>query len=316
MILNQELIEKLKEIERIANERGVVLEDALQQTINYSVGDMIKLGYSNIDTVPKEIWELFKELDAKCKEKGYRTSSVIYRASGDLWNNADSHYSSYSILPKQSIQRIKNIRNGMVQRCTNKNDAHYNTYGGRGVKVYYDWLNNAQSFVDWAENNGYEDYLTLDRINPYGDYEPENCRWATTYTQAHNKRESKKNNSIPFRFCGALYSENVLAKIKHLTCEKLRNGRKKSSTIESVIASRDTSFWNRSKNDIRNDQDEEKRIYNNMSDGQRYMYDSLIRSCVKNDVDICEVLRSLIGDIDRSMVQVAENKGYGYYQGY
>lgn len=311
-MISEEIIGKLEQIERIANERGVTLETALQRTINLSVGDSIILEHGKINTVPKEIWEFLVELDAKCKEKGYRTSDVIYRASGDLWDNAGCHYPT--TISEQSMKRLKNIRNGMIQRCTNENDAHYPTYGGRGVSVYYDWLHDAHSFINWAENNGYEDYLTLDRINPYGNYEPDNCRWATTYTQAHNKRETKKNKTIPFRFRGAMYSENVLARIEHLTYEKLKKNRKNSSTWSAVMASREPSFWDRSEFEIRKDQDEEKRIYNSMSDGQRYVYDSLVRSCVENDADIYEVLRSLIGDIDRSMVQVAENKVYEYYQ--
>ena len=60
-----------------------------------------------------------------------------------------------------------------------------------GVKVCPEW-NTFEPFFKWAIENGYKDTLTIDRINPYGNYEPSNCRWATTKEQAINKRKNYK----------------------------------------------------------------------------------------------------------------------------
>jgi hypothetical protein len=61
-------------------------------------------------------------------------------------------------------------------------------YGGRGIKVCDEWKNSYENFREWALSNGYADNLTLDRINPNGNYEPSNCRWATAKTQGNNRR--------------------------------------------------------------------------------------------------------------------------------
>lgn len=76
----------------------------------------------------------------------------------------------------------------MKERCYNKERKDYEYYGKIGITVCEEWKSNFLSFYEWAINNGYEDDLTIDRVNPYGNYEPTNCRWATRKEQAHNKR--------------------------------------------------------------------------------------------------------------------------------
>ncbi len=74
----------------------------------------------------------------------------------------------------------------MKQRCSNTNSKHYLRYGGRGISVCKEWSSDYLTFKNWAMLNGYADDLTLDRINPDGNYNPSNCRWTTRTVQARN----------------------------------------------------------------------------------------------------------------------------------
>lgn len=80
--------------------------------------------------------------------------------------------------------RLYSIYVSMKNRCYYKNNKSYKYYGGRGIAVCSEWKYNFQAFYDWAMANGYDDTLTIDRIDVNGNYEPNNCRWSTQKTTA------------------------------------------------------------------------------------------------------------------------------------
>ena len=94
--------------------------------------------------------------------------------------------------------RLYGVWCNMKNRCYNRNVRSYKDYGLNGVAVCDEWLHDFGAFSKWAYASGYDPYAgygkcTLDRIDVYGNYCPENCRWVDAKVQANNRRNSRGN---------------------------------------------------------------------------------------------------------------------------
>jgi len=123
-----------------------------------------------------------------------------------------------------------NTWRAMMRRCYNKQDKDYPRYGGLSVIVFDRWHEYVNFVADMGEPKGDE---TLDRIDPYGNYEPNNCRWAGVKTQNRNLRlrPNSKTGHIGVRIVGNKFKAQITAETK-VYFSKVCN------TLEEAVAAR------------------------------------------------------------------------------
>ncbi len=88
---------------------------------------------------------------------------------------------------------------GIKSRCLSESNPNYSNYGGRGISICEEWIDDYSAFKDWSVSNGYSKKLSIDRINNDGNYEPINCRWTTRDVQSQNTRRICSKNKSGYR---------------------------------------------------------------------------------------------------------------------
>lgn len=126
--------------------------------------------------------------------------------------------------------RLYNIWTLMKTRCYNPNSKLYKYYGKRNIKVCEEWKNNIKIFYDWAMANGYQDNLTIDRIDVNGNYEPSNCRWVSRKTQSRNLR-----SNITYTYNNETHCISEWAEIYNIRRNTLWNRLNKGWDIEKAL---------------------------------------------------------------------------------
>lgn len=130
----------------------------------------------------------------------------------------------------KSKTRLYNTWTNIKQRCYNPKNNHYKNYGGRGIKVCDIWRDDYTEFEHWAYNNGYNDTLTIDRIDNDGDYTPENCRWVTKVVQDNNKR-----TNVILEYNGESHTLMEWSKILNVSYSMLQSRYKYGWTAKEIF---------------------------------------------------------------------------------
>lgn len=112
---------------------------------------------------------------------------------------------------------LYSIYHDMIGRCHRPTHLRYANYGGRGIKVCARWRADFWAFVadmgprpDGQTPGGRAAY-TLDRINNDGNYEPDNCRWATYAQQSRNRRATAYAGSVRDQVTGRFLPKGATA---------------------------------------------------------------------------------------------------------
>lgn len=125
--------------------------------------------------------------------------------------------------------RLYHIWQAMKWRCSCNTEPTFHTYKGKGITVCDEWQN-FSTFAQWANENGYEDSLTIDRINVNLGYCPENCRWATYKEQANNKSVNRE-----FSYMGETHTVSEWCEILNINYTTLMQRLNRGWSIERAV---------------------------------------------------------------------------------
>ena len=140
-----------------------------------------------------------------------------------------------SVIPLSKNDRLMRIFGRMKGRCYNKNNPSYSYYGERGIVIFREWLDYSHSFYDYCMTlDGWDNAaLSIDRIDPNGNYEPGNIRFATNTVQANNKRLSKRNKT---GYNGVTFSGKKIA--VHVIVERKSTSLGLFTTMKDAVTAR------------------------------------------------------------------------------
>lgn len=204
-----------------------------QKTSERSLKDLTNQKFGML-TVLKRVENVGKNTMWLCKcDCGNETVTCGGRlVSGTTKSCGCLKLKGYNWKHEGSNTRIYNIWYSMKQRCYNPNCHAYKWYGARGILMCEEWLceNGFENFRDWSLLNGYEEHLTIDRINNDGNYEPSNCRWATYREQGNNK----SINRI-IEYGGESHTLSEWSEITGIKTATLHNRIKKGWSYEKCI---------------------------------------------------------------------------------
>lgn len=203
-------------------------------------GRLVVISKSDKNNGGKTYWNCVCDCGNKCvvyanKLKSGETKSCGCIRKERLRNMTKTH--------GQRQTRIYGIYTNMKSRCNNKNMSEYHCYGGRGIKICEEWSGESgfENFYRWSMANGYNETLSIDRIDNNKDYSPENCRWATRIQQARNKNNNHKVLCNGKEYCISELLE--IAKVK--SPETIKRRLLYGWTVEEAINTKSKTYKGR-----------------------------------------------------------------------
>lgn len=218
--------------------------------MSFNVNDIINLTFDKLTVIS---FAYKKQVLNKGKKNGYKyfynckcicgNSCIVERRH--LINSHTRSCGCLTMKHNKTSTRLFRIWAGIKQRCYNVNREKYKNYGAKGITMCEDWKNNFNCFYNWATSNGYNDNLTIDRIDVNGNYEPKNCQWVNQQKQQNNRT----NNHI-LEFNNQSYTINEWARITNIKRCTIKERLKRGWSIEKTLTTQVRNFRNLKQLDI------------------------------------------------------------------
>lgn len=155
--------------------------------LGFQVGRLTVKSYLGVGKYKKHYWECLCECGGVIRLATYKiTGGDSVKSCGCLRKETMSQNRRDPTRHGLHSHKLYAVYQSMKQRCINPNSQRWKYYGGKGVSVCSEWKD-FYSFYIWATTNGYEEGLSIDRVNSDGDYHPDNCRWITLAENTRRK---------------------------------------------------------------------------------------------------------------------------------
>lgn len=165
------------------------------------------------------------------------------KSCGHLWKSRSERQKiAYRSIAKEKhsgcADRLYFVWASMRRRCDSPKNTSYKNYGGRGIRVCDEWNNDYGAFRNWAISSGYDENAprgacTLDRINPDGNYCPENCTWVSMKKQSNNRR-----NTYTITLNGETHTASEWAEITGIPRDRIYTRYKSGWPAEKILSTK------------------------------------------------------------------------------
>lgn len=143
-------------------------EKLLIDLVGQRFGKLVVVEYAGRNERRESLWRC----DCDCGNESIVRGDVLRRGTTESCGCGMGLKHGYHKKPWYSSYKA------MMERCYLPSSGNYQRYGGKGVTVCEEW-HDINKFAEWVETSGYAPGLTIDRIDPLGNYEPSNCQWLT-----------------------------------------------------------------------------------------------------------------------------------------